>query len=255
MVDVFSGDEIPALERICAIFDWYFDDVSLAAARKSTTDRSMLNSYLSKLNLIQTLKRGTTYLDYIKQQIDHPIETKEDLEEYRKNDNKVSDRDIKRWGLGFKPDEYAFLKDHYNMLKDLAGPDDIVTDNLIRDLCVIKVQTNRALADGETDKYAKMTELYQKTLTTANLKPKGSKDTAAVTQIEGIDMAIRDIEKYTPAEFFKDKALYKDHDGIGEYFMRFIVRPFKNLFTGSKEMDSEYSVTASQDGGDADASP
>ena len=51
------------------------------------------------------------------------------------------------------------------------------------------------------------------------------------------------IEKYTPAEFYKDKKLFKDADDIGSYASRFIFRPLKNLLTGSKDLDKEFKLT------------
>ena len=56
-------------------------------------------------------------------------------------------------------------------------------------------------------------------------------------------MLIRDIEQYTPAEYFKDKKLFRDADGLGEYFQRFVTRPLRNLMSGEKVMDPEFRVT------------
>ena len=50
------------------------------------------------------------------------------------------------------------------------------------------------------------------------------------------------VEKYTPAEYYKDDKMFDDASGIKDYFKRFFVRPFKNFFTGSTELDPEYSV-------------
>ena len=65
--------------------------------------------------------------------------------------------------------------------------------------------------------------------------------------LEPFGMFIKDIEKYTPAEFYKDKLLYNDHDGIGSYASRFIFRPLKNLLTGSKELDKEFNLSDKED--------
>jgi hypothetical protein len=53
---------------------------------------------------------------------------------------------------------------------------------------------------------------------------------------------VRDIEKYRPAEYFEDKKIYFDFDKIGEYFQRFTLRPLKNLLTGSRDFDKEFSI-------------
>ena len=57
------------------------------------------------------------------------------------------------------------------------------------------------------------------------------------------------IEKYTPAEYYKDKKLYRDYDNLGEYISRFLFRPLKNLMFGTQDRDYEYYV---KDEGDTD---
>ena len=50
------------------------------------------------------------------------------------------------------------------------------------------------------------------------------------------------IEKYTPAEYYKNRSLYKDHDNIGDYIERFLLRPLRNLMRGTKDRDAEFFV-------------
>jgi hypothetical protein len=205
------------------------------------------------MNMSQVASKGSTYLDYIRLLAKQEIDSLEKLEEASQIDGaSISDKAIRRWGLGFTPEEYGFLEGHYKTLKDQAPSDDIVTENLIRDLCTIKVQQSRAIVNSDVDKYSKLTELYQKTLGSANLKPKSIKEATSTNQADTFGLWLKDIEKYTPADFFKDKSIYKDYDGLGEYFQRFIVRPFRNLITGSKEMDAEFSVGRNSETGDED---
>lgn len=252
VVDFFSGNEEKAIERICGLYDWFYDEYAVAASRRISADRSRIGAYPAKLNLRQSADSGSTFLDYIKLKANEAIDTYERLEEVKQNDPaSISDRTVKKWGLGYTPEEYDLLNSHYKTLKDQAS-DDLVTENLIRELCTIKVQQSRSLILGEVDKYVKLTDLYQRTLGNANLKPKNNKETELSAQSDMFGTWARDIEKYAPADFFSDKKIYKDYDGLGDYFNRFIVRPFKNLITGSKEMDSEFSIQGDQSGDDAD---
>lgn len=252
LVDFFSGNEEKAIERICGLYDWFYDEHAVAASRRISADRSRIGAYPAKLNLRQSSEGGSTFLDYIKLVASASIDSYERLEEVKQNDPAaISDRTVKKWGLGYTPEEYDLLNTHYKTLKDQAS-DDIVTENLIRELCTIKVQQTRSLISGEVDKYVKLTELYQKTLGSANLKPKSNKESELNAQSDMFGTWTKDIEKYAPADFFADKKIYKDYDGLGEYFQRFIVRPFKNLFTGSKEMDTEFSIRGEQGGDDSD---
>ena len=50
-------------------------------------------------------------------------------------------------------------------------------------------------------------------------------------------MFIKNIEETTPAEYYKDKELFKDFDSIEEYIKKFITRPLKNFITGSRDFN------------------
>ena len=43
-------------------------------------------------------------------------------------------------------------------------------------------------------------------------------------------------------EFYKGKQLYKDFDGLGEYFARHILRPLIHLEYNDNKRDPEYNV-------------
>ena len=58
---------------------------------------------------------------------------------------------------------------------------------------------------------------------------------------------IREIEEVCPAEYYKDKKLYADFDHLKEYIERFMTRPLRNLLTGSKELDKEFSLSDSEE--------
>ena len=97
----------------------------------------------------------------------------------------------------------------------------------------------RALRDGDSDKYVKLTEQYAKTFKQAGLKTVEEKDSSN-DEVFGVTLAT--ISQYTPEEFYKDKTLYDDWDKIGEYFERHVCRPMQNLMTGTNIRDKEYFV-------------
>ena len=69
------------------------------------------------------------------------------------------------------------------------------------------------------------------------------------SEVESFSMGatIEMIEKYTPAEYYKNKDLYKDHDNIGEYIERLMLRPLRNLMHGTTERDHEYYIRDEED--------
>lgn len=240
--DVFSGNEEKALDRICAIYDWYYNDNIAAASRKITEEQSRLASYISKLNLKQNKELGTTYLDTIKDRSTLSINTLEDLEELNEVGEKtVSKSVINKWGFGYEPEEYSLLQEHYKMLTTQFINADAVQDALIKDLCIIKVIQNRAMKSGNTDSFDKSTKLYHSTLRAGGLKTRSETD-GADNESACWGNFTKMVEQYNPAEIYKDKLLFKDVDEIESYFKRFILRPIKNFFTGTRVQDDEFNI-------------
>ena len=57
------------------------------------------------------------------------------------------------------------------------------------------------------------------------------------------------MEHYEPAEYYADKELYNDWLGIFKYWVKWVLRPVKNLITGSKDYEiSEDSKYGDDDG-------
>ena len=111
------------------------------------------------------------------------------------------------------------------------------------------MQQMKAMREGKIDDYIKLTDSYRKSFEKAGLKTIRESNVNEEFTI-GVNAEI--IEKYTPAEYYKDKHLYKDFDHIGEYIERFLLRPLKNLMFGSKDRDTEFYVKEEDSEGDTD---
>ena len=109
----------------------------------------------------------------------------------------------------------------------------------IKSLCNINMLMVRALKDGDSDKYIKLTDQYAKTFKQAGLRTVEEKD---ASNDETFCMTLGFISDYTPEEFYQNKELYADFDKIGEYIERHILRPMINLETGSDVRDTEFFV-------------
>lgn len=234
------GNQEDAIQRVCMKYDIYFNQSLLGASKKISADRSRIRTYISRANLNQY--QNKTYDTYLFELENDKINSIEDINDIsNEKDARRIERLIKKFGLGFSEAEYLMLDEHYKMLQEQIDDEDFIQETLIRDLCNIKIQQIRSMQDKDVDKYDKLTKLYQSTLSSANLKPKSSKANGNnITDSWG--SFIFDIEKYAPAEYYADKKKYKDFDGIGEYFQRFLFRPLKNLMTGSKELDKEFNI-------------
>jgi len=246
LVDYFTNNEEKAMERMCQLFDWYYLDDIWAATRKISMDRSRIGAYPGKMGLWS--KQGTTYLDTIRDRASTVVQSYDEFEDMKEQgDTGISKRQVNEWGVGFEENEYRLLDDHYKSLKESIDTNDIVQDTLARDLCEIKVQQVRARNRCDVDTFQKLTKLYQDTLKSANLKVRNAELDAANDDQACWGVFIRDIEEHTPADIYKDRSVFKDIDNIQSYFERFVTRPVKNFFGGTRVMDHEFQVTQGDD--------
>ena len=230
------GDGRRAMRRMCLAFDLYYND-DIYSACVGDLD-ALVGSYMQKLNLVQY--KGKTFDDSLNEGFyfkGHQKQIKPLVNKSAKPE--ISKSDVKRWGAGFEAIDYEILNSHYKLLKE-ANPDcDTNQEIFIDDLCYTKMQQMKALRDGKTDDSIKLTDSYRKTFQQAGLNTKKEQ---TQTEESDISVDIDKIEKYTPAEYYKNKKLYKDFDGLGDYITRLLVRPLRNLERGTDERDYEYYV-------------
>ncbi|MBC5688204.1 hypothetical protein H8S37_04580 [Mediterraneibacter sp. NSJ-55] len=234
----YSGNEEHAIGHFCQQADWVYELEVLKMAKEISGDRSRISHYAAKKNL--NVDGRKTYCDSIKYNYKlnqyNIIQSKEQV----KSENySVSGAAVDRWGVGFTEIDYKNLDDHYRMLKNNNPNCDSNQEIFIKSLCNLNMLMVRALKDGDSDKYVKLSEQYSKTFTKAGLKTVEEKDSS---NDETFCMTLGFISEYTPEEFYKDKKLYEDWDNIGEYIDRHITRPMINLETGSDIRDKEFYV-------------
>lgn len=246
---VYGSDEDAAIRRICEKFDIYYSVSLLNASRKITKNRSRIHTYISKANLNQY--RGKTFDTTLDEERNNVISSLEEYDEKKSNGEiNITRASIKRWGIGvFEPRDYAVLEEHYKMLKENNPNADNNQEIFIKSLCHLNLLMIKALKDKDLDGYTKANGEYSKTFTKAGLKTVEEKDDSNSTTF-GVTLAT--ISQYTPEEFYKDKALYKDYDHLGEYYERHVLRPLRNLETGSTDRDLEFFVPDNDDDGDED---
>lgn len=235
-----------AMQRMCMTFDIYFDEATFDSC--DTDDSTVLGNYFRKLNLSQ--HKGKTFEDSIKEGFDlsgdrKPVKETQEVvnvdsdDEENENADMIDPADIEKWGAGLEPTDYTILNSHYRLLSSSNPQCDGNAEIFIIDLCYTKMQQMKAVRESRVDDYKKLTESYIKSFTQAGLKT--VKDTNAMEDFT-IGVNAETIEKYTPAEYYKNRSLYKDHDNIGDYIDRFLLRPLRNLMRGTKDRDAEFFV-------------
>lgn len=233
----FDGDEDRAIERLCLHFDIYFDIDLLETCGHKENPLVRFKEYCRKCNT--SFRQGKhTYDEYLASKGDVPTYLM-DVKQAQQ-DGSLDPEIVERWGSGiFTTDDYEALEMHYQMLKRQNPNCDSNQEIFVKDLCIIKWQQMNAIKNHNTNDYQKLTQLYHDTFNEAGLK-------VGQEAIEGGDstlgVTLETISKYTPEEYYQDQELYKDFDGLGEYFQRFILRPLRNLMYGTTDRDREYCV-------------
>lgn len=246
MFAIQYNDRRKAMQKICMTYDIYYNDALFESCDNGSP--TVIGDYMKKLNLSQhkektfdsSIEEGFYFSGNKNTTISHSDEDSE---------QDIDPKLIEKWGNIFSADDYIIMEDHYRKLKKNNPNLDSNQEIFVTSLCHIYMLMMKALKSNDFDSYSKANEQYNKTFTKAGLKV-----------VQEIDMGAEDcwgewvkrIEEYTPAEYYKNKSLFKDFDGVGEYFQRFILRPLKNLIHGTTDRDSEYSV---QDGDEYDSEP
>lgn len=159
----FNGDEYNAIKRVCMLLNIYFCDALFEHSANTKMFTNRMSSYLSKINLLPYMHK--TFDDYLFSQDYKEPEIKEE------KPDTIPERLVKVWGFGFTLEEYQFLNNKFSEWKSKVVIDGIARESLVRDLCIIKLQQQKSLRDGEIDLYNRLQKTYQDTLSSANLKP------------------------------------------------------------------------------------
>lgn len=247
-LEEYNDDSKKAWKRLCMSFDIYYNESLFA--KTDSLDRSVIvGNYIKQLNMVQYKNRTMTNSLREKFVFDESYskdrgkaknnnEIIED-EDYSDDPEEIRKIDIKRWGDGYRPIDYKMLNDHYKYLTE-ANPNYSSNQELfIKDLCYINMLKQKSLVERDIDNVKKLSDTYRKTFQEAGLKTVN--ETVSADDFS-IAVNVKTIEQYTPAEFYRDKKLYRDFDGLGEYYERFILRPLRNLQHGSSDRDREYYV-------------
>ena len=262
------GDERRAVQRLCMLLDLYYNDKIYSLVSKKTP-ATILGNYIKYCNMRQYLgksfdtslqKENFEFNEQKAKIIVKPIEiaasdfdigdvreTGETESELENDEPEISDADILKWGAGLEYEDYEVLNNHYKGLMNANPGADSNQLIFIKNLCYTMMFQMRALRENDTDTYQKMANLYMSTFTKSKLQM-AQETTSAEDFKMGVN--IETIEQFTPAEYYKDKKLFKDYDGLGEYAERFILRPLRNLMHGTTDRDYEYYVKDEEGDGD-----
>lgn len=214
LVDFYSGNEEKAVDRICGLLDWYYADDILAACRKISADRSRIGAYPSKMQLPQIKKRGTTYLDTVKERATTNINDTDDLLDAKDDlaDLKVRKKTISMFGMGYSMEQYKFLQEQYDDWVARCECKSKAQEELFKNLAI--AQLNIQIAQQTGGKVKDAMDTFQSLLGSANLKPVQNNDNA-LADSQSFGTLIKKFEEEKPIP--EPDPEWKDVDGIVKY--------------------------------------
>lgn len=176
-------DSKMAVRQMCRKLDLYWNEKVYEAVEKQNSTRSMMTSYISKINAVKLasksyddtlIEEGALWLEpkaYTDMQLD------ESVIEHTIDNAEISDEIIAFWGPGYTPSMYIELENRYKywMSRFPNKEDiDIGTEALVRQICNLEIDINRDRAAGKS--IDKNVNTLNNLLGSAMLKPAQQKD-------------------------------------------------------------------------------
>ena len=121
-------------------------------------------------------------------------------------------------------------------------------DETIIKMTRFKILQSRAIAINDMKEISNYSTLYSKARKYVDDQINSFKKNASSEESNmALTSLIESIEQFCPASVYTNKTIFADVDGIKTFINRFLLRPMRNFFTGSREMDPEFSIDSGGD--------
>lgn len=178
-------DSKVAVRQMCRKLDLYWSEKVYEAVEKQNSTRSMMTSYITKINAVKLASKS--YDDTLREEGTLWLEPKAyaDVEQVitgiqsTDGDAAIPDEVIAFWGPGYTPSMYMELEERrkYLVSKYPSTTElDIGTETLIRQICILEIEINKARMEGKP--VDKLINTLNTVLGSANLKPTQKKEDA-----------------------------------------------------------------------------
>jgi len=251
VIDLYSRyyqiehDVSRAMLRLCRIINWAYKEKTLESALKqfatngkSPDDPSFPGYYRGKLAI-------KSEAGFVKDKATDPSDlifrepTGQNQPEPIDDDAFGSDTiNLKKfWGSNFTYDQFCFLEEELARWKATHLSDTYAQVSLLKELCYIELQIRNARVEGGST--SDLIKEKQNLMKTCSVDPAKANMASAGQKSDSFGLIIKQIEETEPADFYKDRKLFKDFDNISAYFEKYIRRPLKNFVTGSRDFNVE----------------
>jgi hypothetical protein len=243
-----------ALLRVCRMINLKYSEAAITTTLshlntqgKDPGDPSVVGIYKSKLIATQKTemsKRDMTD-DFTFREPSKTIITDENSIENSGEDEEFIIYLKRFWGEQLTNEQYAFLESELDRYKKTHKCGNASEESLLRQICFAELDIRECRQEGKSPDGA-ITRLQQ-LMKTASIDPAKAAIAGAGKSQETFSDFIATIEQNEPADYYKDKKLFKDFDNIEWYFKKYVTRPLKNFITQSRDFNVEQDDSDSED--------
>ena len=152
------------------------------------------------------------------------------------NDEIPDTEELKQfWGDGLSFDDYSYLEKELDEWKKTHKSDTKAEETLLKELCYKGLEIRKQRIQG-TSTAGSVKEL-QDLMKTASVDPAKAGIAGAGKSQDTFSAFIKTIEENEPADYYKDKKLFKDYDNIDWYFRKFVSVPLSNFVGISRDFN------------------
>ena len=221
MISFYNGNEEHALRYLCHLFDWYYDEsASAMTLSQAHSGRSRLNLYPSKMCTRWVAKRGSTYLDTVRDDYEAskivknaPIDAVDvDGIDAEDDDFEVTREMVRTWGAGFTKEQYRYLEEEYEdwITKNVCNTKS--QEEIYRNIVLAQLDIRTARERG--GKVSEAQKALQDLMNSANVLPKQTADNL-IADTQTFGTLLKKYEETDPLPEPDEK--WKDVDRIRKY--------------------------------------
>jgi hypothetical protein len=230
-----------ALLRTCKILNvaWVPNAVEATKTQVSKamssgkTDIQVFGIYKSKLSTLSNLNSD------IQLTFDNSVSNIDTSTDENITDDQNFNKYLKEfWGPDLVFEDYEFLESELARYEETHKSDTASEKSLLRQICFAELDIRKARTGGNTPG-ANLIKTLQDLMKTASIDPSKASLANSGKAKETFSSFIKTIEETEPADFYLDKKLFKDFDGLDFYFKKYLTRPLKNFVTQSRDFNVE----------------
>lgn len=150
------------------------------------------------------------------------------------DDFEVTDEVLKRWGRNLEKPDYLFLEEEFDRLGGYEA-ETTIQESICKNMARTQWMGNKALEEGDHNKYEKMMKTLSTQMQDANIKPVQVKSASEDGALKSWGEWVKLIEETEPVSDQQEE--FQDVDGIYKYIDRWFIVQLKRVFGKIKDED------------------